>query len=124
MKAMNLMIGISIVGLACLSTVGGCASSSNCVERACATALVAMKETSVLIACGYYDPAPLERPGAPHVECLRWWHGRWEFCSLDGDECKSKGTAIYGFKVERYYTYDDFMAQKDKWGLGQRGNGL
>jgi hypothetical protein len=121
MKTTNLMIAIWITTVACLCFVEGCASPLNCADRACATAQVAMQDTCVLIACGYYDPAPLERPGAPHVECLRWWNGRWEFCCLDGDEFKSKGTAIYGFEIERYYMYDEFIAKKDNWETGQGG---
>jgi len=71
-------------------------------------------KTCVLIAYGYYDPAPLERPGRPHVQCMRWWHGRWEFICLDGDEPKSLGTEIYGFEVQRYYMYHEFVAEKER----------
>jgi hypothetical protein len=77
-----------------------------------------MQDTCVLIACGYYDPDPLEQPGVPYVECMRWANGRWEFCyigGLEGNEVRSKGTAIYGFDVRRYYMYDEFIAAKQKW---------
>lgn len=121
MKAVNLVIAIWITTVGSLCFIEGCASPPTCADRACGTAQAAMQDTCVLIACGYYDPAPLERPIAPHVECLRWWHGRWEFCCLDGDEFKSKGTAVYGFEIERYYMYHEFIAKKDKWETGQGG---
>jgi hypothetical protein len=111
---------LSIAGaIICCFFVTGCATPPpNCVERACATADVSMQDTCVLIACGYYDPDPLEQPGIANAECMRWSNGRWEFCYLDdvdGKEVRSKGTAIYGFDVRRYYMYHEFAKAKEEW---------
>ena len=103
-----------VLAVICCPFLQGCEPPSDCVDRACVTAEVAMQETCVLIAYGYYDPAPLETPGRPHVQCMRWWNGRWEFCCMDGDETQSMGTEIYGFEVKRYYMYHEFIAEKEK----------
>ncbi|MBW1742462.1 MAG: hypothetical protein JRJ47_03395 [Deltaproteobacteria bacterium] len=53
--------GLFVVAVICCCLLLGCEPPSDCVDRACDTAQVAMQETCVLIAYGYYDPAPLDQ---------------------------------------------------------------
>jgi hypothetical protein len=34
---------------------------------------------------------------------------------MDGNEVRSKGTAVYGFDIRRYYMYHEFAEAKKIW---------